>query len=225
MSHNAAARSAGQEPGAGRYRRHRPEQTLLYWIIEQHYPPFTTHMAGQGRPLPDYVQREFEDYLLAAAWSTAFYGCAATRIGSKPRVNLTRFHGVFAPNSRHSALVTPAKRGKGNKAETPNEPEDPTPAERRAAMTWAQRLKRVFNIDIETRWECGGTVKVIACIEDPVGIEKILTHSQHKLWIDSRGRVSACPMAGIGRGLREGGDGKGRMSPGDSEFRHDFVPP
>ncbi len=26
----------------------------------------------------------------------------------KPRVNLTRFHGVFAPNSRHRALVTPA---------------------------------------------------------------------------------------------------------------------
>ena len=27
----------------------------------------------------------------------------------KPRVNLTRFHGVFAPNSKHRALVTPAK--------------------------------------------------------------------------------------------------------------------
>ncbi len=28
----------------------------------------------------------------------------------KPRVNLTRFHGVFAPNSKYRALVTPAKR-------------------------------------------------------------------------------------------------------------------
>jgi hypothetical protein len=29
-----------------------------------------------------------------------------------------------------------------------------SPAERQAAMTWAQRLKRVFNIDIEvcSRW-------------------------------------------------------------------------
>ena len=34
----------------------------------------------------------------------------------------------------------------------------------------------MFNIDIETRRECGGQVKVIACIEDPVVIEKILTH-------------------------------------------------
>ena len=33
----------------------------------------------------------------------------------KPRVNLTRFNGVFAPNSKHRALITPAKRGKGKK--------------------------------------------------------------------------------------------------------------
>ena len=31
----------------------------------------------------------------------------------KPRVNLTRFHGVFAPNSHDRARVTPPKRGRG----------------------------------------------------------------------------------------------------------------
>jgi hypothetical protein len=31
----------------------------------------------------------------------------------KPRVNLTRFHGVFVPNSKKRVDVTPAKRGKG----------------------------------------------------------------------------------------------------------------
>jgi hypothetical protein len=41
---------------------------------------------------------------------------------------------------------------------------------------WAQRLKRVFNIDIETCSECGGNVKIIASIEDPVVIRKILAH-------------------------------------------------
>jgi len=64
----------------------------------------------------------------------------------KPRVNLTRFHGVFAPNSKHRALVTPARQGKGNKTKKPDEPQDQTPAECHAAMTWVQRLKRVFNI-------------------------------------------------------------------------------
>lgn len=32
-------------------------------LVEQHYLVLVEHMAGQGRPLPDYVQREFEDYL------------------------------------------------------------------------------------------------------------------------------------------------------------------
>jgi len=47
-------------------------------------------------------------------------------------------------------------------------------------MTWAQRLKRVFNIDIETCTECGGPVKAIACIKDPVVIKHILDHLKHK---------------------------------------------
>jgi hypothetical protein len=88
-----------------------------------------------------------------------------------PRVNLTRFHGVFAPNSNHRAQVTPAKRGKGNKPKT-DATDNRTPAEAHAAMRWAQRLKRVFHIDIETCSHCGGAVKVIACIEDPVVIER-----------------------------------------------------
>ncbi|MFT7549503.1 MAG: hypothetical protein ACI9VI_003363, partial [Candidatus Azotimanducaceae bacterium] len=41
-------------------------------------------------------------------------------------------------------------------------------------MHWAPRLKRVFNIDVTTCDQCGGKVKVIACIEAPKAIEKIL---------------------------------------------------
>ena len=43
-------------------------------------------------------------------------------------------------------------------------------------MTWAQRLKRVFKIDIEVCEHCGGAVKVIASIEDPAVIKQILEH-------------------------------------------------
>jgi len=43
-------------------------------------------------------------------------------------------------------------------------------------MTWAKRLKRVFNIDIEACCDCGGEVRIIACIEDPAVIRKILAH-------------------------------------------------
>jgi len=49
-----------------------------------------------------------------------------------------------------------------------------------AGTTQAKKLRRVFNIGIETCSECGGTVKVIACIEDPLVIKKILTHLKEK---------------------------------------------
>ena len=48
-------------------------------------------------------------------------------------------------------------------------------------MTWAKRLKRVFDIDIETCSECGGEVRIVASIEDPVVIRKILAHLDQKV--------------------------------------------
>ena len=58
----------------------------------------------------------------------------------KPRVNLTRFHGVFAPNSKHRALVTPAKRGKGSKPKAADGQEEqggPRSSRRRLLRAWA----------------------------------------------------------------------------------------
>jgi hypothetical protein len=67
----------------------------------------------------------------------------------KPRVNLTRFHGIIAPDSKYRARVKPAKRGGGGQRAATGDGEEPTLAERRGSMTWAQRLKRVFGIDLD----------------------------------------------------------------------------
>lgn len=45
------------------YARHRPETTLLYQLVEQHYPAFRELRAAAGRALPDYVEAEFDAYL------------------------------------------------------------------------------------------------------------------------------------------------------------------
>ena len=82
-----------------------------------------------------------------------------------PRLNLTRFHGVFAPNCKHRQHIVPRR-------DAVKEPKD-KPC---APMTWMQRLKRVFAIDIETCPKCGGKLRVIACIEDPDVIATILEH-------------------------------------------------
>ena len=87
----------------------------------------------------------------------------------RPRLNLTRFHGVFAPNCKHRKSVVPKRK--------PNEEQPNKPL---APMTWTQRLKRVFAIDIETCPVCGGKLRVIACIEDPEVIARILDHVRQR---------------------------------------------
>ncbi len=43
-------------------------------------------------------------------------------------------------------------------------------------MSWVRLLKRVFDIDIEHCPHCGGTLKIIAAIEELAVIIKILAH-------------------------------------------------
>ena len=43
-------------------------------------------------------------------------------------------------------------------------------------MNWARRLKRVFGIEIQDCARCGGKLEVIASIEEPEVIAKILAH-------------------------------------------------
>ena len=51
-------------------------------------------------------------------------------------------------------------------------------------------LKRVFDIDIERCLQCGGNLKIIAAIEEPAVIERILTHlglwAQPPPWVPAR---------------------------------------
>jgi len=46
--------------------------------------------------------------------------------------------------------------------------------------SWARRLKRVFGIEIEQCARCGGRLKVIASIEEPELIERILAHRREQ---------------------------------------------
>jgi hypothetical protein len=72
--------------------------------------------------------------------------------------------------SGHSVRVGACEYGIGRK------PQRAAGTSRASAMGWAQRLRRVFSIDIERCERCGGAVRIIACTEDPELIEKILQH-------------------------------------------------
>ena len=113
--------------------------------------------------------------------SLDFIACLVA-LAPELRVNLTRCHGVFAPNSKHRIHATPGKRGKGggHAKVAANKRLEKTPQERHRAMTWMQRLKRMFGIDIETCERCGRKVKVMASIKAPAVSAHILKHLQQK---------------------------------------------
>jgi hypothetical protein len=153
----------------------------LYFPSGRGCSPPVTELHGQGGLHSEDTVPGWHD---PGGLRTGGFRCRLAALVPKPRVNLTRYHGVLAPNHRWRGLVTPARRGKGIKSISNAEVR--TSAERHAAMTWAQRLKRVFNIDISWRFApihlvevcslCGGSVRVIACIEDQDVIDRILTH-------------------------------------------------
>jgi len=92
----------------------------------------------------------------------------------RPRLHLIRFHGVLAPNAALRSQIVP---GEADPAPiTANGDGEAPAASTRARMSWAQLLKHVFAIDITTCHQCGGPLTILAAIEDPAVIIKILTH-------------------------------------------------
>ena len=105
----------------------------------------------------------------------------------RPGCNLTRYHGVFAPNSAFRRAVVPdaRKHRRGQVKAASSRDEGPKPPKSGpvddsdlpiAPLTWAQRLKRVFEFDITLCPHCGGRLRVIADVTDPIVIRKILDH-------------------------------------------------
>ena len=95
---------------------------------------------------------------------------------SEKRLSLTA-NGVFAPNSRLRARITPARHAPGGTESSNVEYDEPSSGARALASSrWARRLKRVFGIDIESCSACGGRLRILACIEDRRTIDAILTH-------------------------------------------------
>ena len=144
---------------------------------------------NRGRVVYRYKQ-PFRDGSTQVVFEPLDFMARLAALVPRPRLNLTRFHGVFAPNFKHRNRIVP-RRPRPIDADHP-----PTP------MTWAQRLRRVFAIDIETCPECGGKLRVIACTrhgftrallglrpnrtlvpacaEDPPLITKILGHVRQR---------------------------------------------
>ncbi|HSR54068.1 MAG TPA: transposase [Acidobacteriota bacterium] len=134
-------------------------------------PPIATKrltVDGQGRVVYRY-KRPFRDGSTHVVLEPLDFIARLAALVPRPRLNLTRFHGIFAPNFKHRHKIVPRHPQRRVDHDKPLAP-----------MNWAQRLKRVFAIDIEKCADCGGKLRVIACIEEPWLIRKILSHVQQR---------------------------------------------
>lgn len=114
-------------------------------------------------------------------WDAVDFIAKLAALVPPPRAHLTRFHGVFAPNAALRAQLTPSGRGKRPAADAApievSANDGPrSPEEKRRAMTWAQRLKRIFSIDVCTCVHCCGALRIVASIEEATAIRAILAH-------------------------------------------------
>ena len=93
-------------------------------------------------------------------------------------------------------MITPAGRGRGGRS---GDAAVERVTLKHAAMNWAQRLKRVFGIEIERCRGCGGRLGVIASIEDPELIERILCYQPRPILSTSSTAVPARIMPRMSR--------------------------
>ena len=117
------------------------------------------------------LKRPFRDGTTQCLFEPLDFLARLAALIPRPRCHLVRYHGVFAPNARHRALLVANPR-----VRTPSAADEPRARTSRAAMTWIQRLRRVYAIDVSVCPKCGGALKVLAVITDPQVITSILAH-------------------------------------------------
>ncbi len=93
----------------------------------------------------------------------------------RPRLHLIRFHGVLAPGAKLRKAVVPIPPTVSAPAHA-NDCDHTRARSAKGRMRWAQLLERVFDIDIAHCPHCGRQLKLIAAIEEPAAIARILTH-------------------------------------------------
>ena len=84
-----------------------------------------------------------------------------------PGAHMRRFYGVFAPGHTLRARVVP-------QPPSPKQTGRPVAPKRPASMSWADLLKRTFNIHALRCAYCSGLLRVISAIYDPSAIQAII---------------------------------------------------
>ena len=85
------------------------------------------------------------------------------------------YHGVLAPRARWRSRVVSYDRPALNLTAHAVDA-SPRGAGTPGAWTWAALMRRVFDLDVLACPRCGGRLRVIATVQDPLAVQAILAH-------------------------------------------------
>ena len=83
------------------------------------------------------------------------------------RLNLVRYHGILAPNAHERSQTVPAPPSPTVSLAPGDSPAAPLRPHR---LPWAALLARVFALDVTVCPDCGGRLRLIAALTDPVSV-------------------------------------------------------
>jgi len=97
----------------------------------------------------------------------------------RPRINLILYHGVLAPRAAWRSLVVQFGASPGAAPETDAAADGPRHAagcRHTRNYLWAELMRRSLGLDVLACPRCGGRLTLIALIEDPAVIARVLRH-------------------------------------------------
>ena len=90
-------------------------------------------------------------------------------ITPRPRINLVLYYGVLGARSAWRAKIVPTPAGDATSPAA-------AASARLSGSSWAALMRRSFGFDVLACSRCGGRLRLIAIIEQPVVIRRILAH-------------------------------------------------
>ena len=144
-------------------------ERLARYILRPPVAQDSLERLGDGR-IALRLKRAWKDGTTAVVFEPLDLMSKLTALIPKPRTNVIRFHGVYAPNAKlrsHVLPVPPTHDACGHRVE-------PDPKQKGHRLKWAQLLARVFQVDVFSCPKCSGRMQRISWILNKNSIQRIL---------------------------------------------------
>jgi len=146
-------------------------ERLARYILRPPLSQRSVELTSQGRVVL-HLKRAWRDGTTAMIFDPVDFISKLVALIPRPRANVLRFHGVYAPHARLRARVVPESQPPPQDRPCDGCADSPKRQDHRLA--WAELLARVFSVDVYSCPRCGSRMSRIAWITDSEAIKRIL---------------------------------------------------